>query len=199
MFIKDTDKIQEHVDVDTVQRTREITEDALQQRITLEKHSTGMDAQMDMTDPEARWGRKMDVKDVIKNLQVMNDKLIFEVANAMPTLMGMYIMEWIRDDNGGLVYDRRYIMAMENGTMPEFTIVFADKIEIPDPKNPAGTVKIKSFAAMKRGWRAILVTLLREKLITESDIQRHFKITEGRESRVWQEETGQQERITIGE
>lgn len=192
MLIKDSKVIQEHNEKQVTNRTREITQLAMDAKIASEDHMTGMDAGMDMTNPEARWGRRMHVSDVVAMLKTMNPKLVFEVSQHLSTLMGIYIPEWELDPATlGWSYNKRYIMCMENGVMPEFTIVYADQIELP---NDDGTTKrIKQYTAMKRGWRAVLVTLLWEKLITEAQIAQYFRVGrgEGQESRIWQEETGQ--------
>lgn len=196
MLIKDSEVILEHKEREIVERTRQQTRDAIDERVKGESLSTGMDAGMDMTDPDQRWGRKMHVNSVVRMLHEMNPNLVFEVSKHLSTLMGIYIPEWELDAATlGWHYNKRYIMAMENDMMPEFTIVYADQIELP---NEDGTTRrIKQYTAMKRGWRAVLVTLLWEKLITEDQIARYFNVSQGQESRIWQQETGQAQRITI--
>jgi hypothetical protein len=197
MLIKDDAVIQSHAEKAVTERTRDITTKALEERVRNESLSTGADAGMDMTNPEARWGRKMDVQDVIRNLRLMNTNLTFEPARNFPSLMGVYVTEWTRDEStGGLSYGRRYVMAMENGMMPEFTIVYADQIMLPDPKDPQAKMRLKQFSSMKRGWRAVLVTLLREGIIQEGQLTQ-WKITEGQESRVWKEETEGTQPISV--
>src|SRR6266478_5344853 len=199
MLIKDSETILEHGERLIQDRTQETTKHALEQQIRREGAATGADAGMDMTDPEQRWGRRMHVTDVIKCLKRMNPGLIFEVSRHTNTLMGIYIMDWVRDDLGTLQYERRFIMGCENGIMPEFTIVIPEYISIPDPndRSAEAKVKIKQFAGMKRGWRAILVTLLREGLVTSENVMKEFRIPQGRESRIWHEETCQGQAITV--
>lgn len=192
MLIKDNKVIVSHQQQAVIDRTREQTDKAIAERIANESHMTGMDASMDMTNPEARWGRKLHVDQVMGMLKVLNPNLQFEVSRNLSTLMGMYINEWVLDPNTlGWQYNRRFIMAMENGIMPEFTIVFAEQIELPGSE-PGQVARIKSYNAMKRGWRAVLVTLLQQKLITESDIAKYFNIAQGQESANWQKESGNQ-------
>lgn len=165
-------------------------------RYTLDTHEKEQDARNEVTyapdgeadrlNPEQQLGRQLHVNDVIQKLQRMNSKLIFEVAIKDPTKYGVYIERKGNDLKTGMPGNFKLCIAgMENGWMPEFSVM-APRME--DRPTEDGRIEstMKHAYEHKRGWRTVLAKLYVAQLITESQIEKEFTVAEGRSSELWQ-------------
>jgi|SRR5215471_2229665 len=138
---------------------------------------------------EAGVGRPLTGAQVRQRLLLLNPALIFEPS----TYPGrVCIKKWINDPVLGETL--HYLCAMEEGLMPEYSILHFIEEEYYDATTlatPEGTglkktrVKIDEHNPETRGWRTILVRLIEERLISEAGATRLFGLP-SMQSRNWQ-------------
>jgi hypothetical protein len=71
--------------------------------------------------------------------------------------------------------------------MPEFSIMEAEVKLVPDPNAIGGHRPQTTMAKEVRGWRTVLAMLLKKRIITAHDVEKHFQISLGRDSARWQQ------------
>ena len=103
----------------------------------------------DVTDWDQIVGIPLTGARIISRLKKLNPSLWFEVSNADPNKMGIYLL--CSDLQGGM--DRKFICGMEREINPEFSLRIVD-----DKGEAKGIIS---------GWRRVLMRLIRERLITE--------------------------------
>jgi hypothetical protein len=86
---------------------------------------------------------------------------------------------------------------MEAGIMPEFSVLHKQTKEVPNPDAFGNTEPtrdhnwntVDTFSGETRGWRTILIRLMRASLITRLDVEKYFSWTPSVESANWYEKT----------
>jgi hypothetical protein len=157
-----------------------------------EEAATPTDAGRDQTNLAECMGRAVKVRDFKATLLKLNPDLVFQLSKGDPSKYGVYVKGLVWDKTlNRMVVGLRHICGMESGSnigtiddgvMPEFSVILADDEIVPD----GDTIKkVKKFRAEIRGWRTVLAALYLERLITESQIEAHFKISQGRDSENW--------------
>ena len=68
-----------------------------------------------------------------------------------------------------------FVLVCEGDYMPEWTIFGTNEVKVPDarPEGPWKTVKIP-WRRQKRGWREVLIMLIRKQLVTLDAVERVF-------------------------
>lgn len=127
------------------------------------------DAGRDVTDI-AQAGRWLSPRKIKKALKQLNAKLTFEVAHADPSKTGTYLIDG-ESNLGTLYHGMKFICGMESGYSPEFSIRIA---------------KDGSMEKEIRGWRTVLASLIRQRLIDKYEAENLFKVNFGRDSENWQ-------------
>lgn len=164
----------------TRERTRALSDEALLRELEQNAHAVSADGEIDTTSSEAQVGRATTSQEMEKRLVRCNNRLYFEVSRGDPSKVGIYHIE-----------DRRlrHVCGMENGWMPEFSIRHFQEIRLPSPSIEGEWITRRTFTKETRGWRTVLARLLREKLITSSQIEAGWKVSRGRTSEKWQRAT----------
>jgi hypothetical protein len=138
---------------------------------------------------EAGVGRALFGTEVKKRLLQLNPALIF---NDSPHPGRICINRWISDPVLGETL--HYVCAMERGLMPEFSILNFVEEEYFDAQTqvtPEGTgmaktrVKIDEHNPETRGWRTVIMHLIKERLISREGAERLFGLP-SHDSRNWQ-------------
>lgn len=169
------------------ERTRFMNRMNLRDKISREEHCTSPDGAVDTTNAEQQLGRPLTCKEITKRLKRCNQNFVFERSKADGTKMGIYIVETRPDAVTGFVStQRRFVCGMEFGISPEFSIRHYEDEKIPDPEVEGHWRIIKHFKKETRGWRTVLMRLMKERLITEAQVNQHFETAAGRDSRNWQ-------------
>jgi hypothetical protein len=127
------------------------------------------DAGFDTTSAAQQLGRPMLASAIQAKLKTLNPSFIFERSVADPSKMGIYVFDGV-SNMGTLYAGRRFVMGMEAGMTPEFSIRENDG---------------KKITSEIRGWRTVLVRLIRERLIARTAAENAFHINTGRESENW--------------
>lgn len=138
---------------------------------------------------EAGVGRPLGGMEVQRRLLQLNPALIFEPSSYPGRIC---IKHWILDPVLGKTL--QYVCAMERGLMPEFSILNYVEEEYFDARTratPEGTglikkrLKIDEKNPETRGWRTVLVRLIKERLISREGAERLFGLP-SHDSRNWQ-------------
>lgn len=166
-----------------------LAHDILSNTITVED-----DAGCDTSNLVAQLGRPMTAQDVIRKLKLCNSKLIF-TKHPTYALYGIYIE---REQK------KVHICGMESGIMPEFSVLHKTTKRVANPElfgkeKPTREVdwmKVPTFASETRGYRTVLVRLLHQKLITQSQVEQHFGWTPTRQSEKWHQQTKETIHVT---
>lgn len=186
---KRTEQFQQFLGWDKIQQTRIEMETAEKDHIRKETDPMTPDGGMLVTDSEQRMGRPLHHKDLQRKLRKINRNFHFETSLSDSTKIGIYLIvpsdsfQDVKKHRGNLVF----ITGMGAGLMPEFSIIECEVKGIPDPESSDGMKWVNSMAAEKRGWRTVLFNLLKWKLITSADLEKHFKISLGKDSDRWRQ------------
>lgn len=169
MILKDTEYQQREAESKHADEVNERTRNLVAGHEVRNAETLADDAGRKVTDREqaGRWLSPLKFKKALKHL---NPKLSFEVAHADPSKTGIYFCDGVSNE-GTLYHGLRFICGMESGYSPEFSI----RLE----KNGAMTKEV-------RGWRTVLATLIRARLIEKYEAETLFKVHFGRESENWQ-------------
>lgn len=136
--------------------------------------TVAMDGDICTTSLEQQLGNPLSTTELLRRVKLMNPDLIFEQSIRFPDRVGIYVQEKrphvLKLD---AAMDKRMIVAMQMGVMPERTVRHVKKTKVPSADN-AGWQEVEEFAGQTRGWRMVLLRLLQERLITPSQIDRYF-------------------------
>ena len=134
-----------------------------------------------MTNEQARLGRPLMPIDLEQRLSRLNSDLVYEVIEANPTHKRLSVMR-----NG----EKVFVAVYENSLMPERSIMRSRVVEVPDPKVThidradmpkhegdlrPGWRRIEIPGGEKvRGWRAVLVRLIQQGIISLTQAEDAF-------------------------
>jgi hypothetical protein len=148
-----------------------------------QRRNAAMDGSRPMDTAEAQVGRPMSHDMVQKRLETLNRNLIFQVSPADNTKVGIYILDKTATEG------RRFIMGMEHGWAPEFTIRKLRWVKRLVVANPVPQYEdIPEYAGEKRGWRKVLAVLIRGRYISKVGAEKAFGLPT-LDSKQWQELT----------
>lgn len=177
------------------QRAASLRDQAILHDIHSNSITVSDDNGTDVSNLLAQMGRPLSAQEVIRRLKIINPSLIFELSIKYPNLYGIYINHQQRNATGGWDTVKTHICGMESGIMPEFSVLHKKKINVVDPDvfsgkqlprdEKAGWKEIDTFSDETRGWRSVLIRLMKQKLITRYDVQRHFNWLPDRDSKKW--------------
>ena len=161
------------------------------QRLKDERHrNDGLlipDGATDVTDPLAQKGRALSRHQIMERLTRINPALCYETSLRYPAQGGIYVVENRLDPVTGRIGCKRFICGIPNGTVNEFSLRLTLPSVIPDPDIALHWQAIQRVDQQTPGWRSILLRLMREGLITPSQTEQEFQITQGRSSQKWQQ------------
>jgi len=200
MLILDTPAQERWAGQGAQERTMAQRQNALAQEIQSNTISVRDDGGRDTSSLLAQMGRPLGSVEVQRRLHLCNPKLIFERCIRYPELTGVYIELDERTAAGGWTKRKVHLFGMESGIMPEFSVLHQTTKHMPNPEVIAGGGKeiareavkwmeVPTFAGETRGWRTVLIRLLKAKLITRADVERHFDWAPSQDSQRWAEQT----------
>lgn len=197
MLVLDTPAQERWVSNGERERAIEKRKQELEQEIRSNTISVGDDAGRDTSSLLAQMGRPLASAEVQRRLHLCNPKLIFIVAPLHPELTGIYIEKDEKLLTGGFAKRRIHVCGMESGVMPEFSVLHQTMKRVPDPELLGQVVtrdavkwkEIPTFYAETRGWRTVLLRLMKAQLITRGDVEKHFGWTPSKESEKWHSQT----------
>lgn len=169
MIVKDTEYQEREAESKKADDITEKTRNLVAFQEARKAETIADDAGRNVTNQEqaGRWLAPLKLKRALKQL---NPNFHFEIAHGDPSKTGIYLNDGV-SNQGTLYHGLRFICGMESGYSPEFSI----RIE----KNGEMTKEV-------RGWRTVLATLIRSRLIEKYETETLFKIHSGRDSENWQ-------------
>lgn len=178
------------LDSEQLERQRQITRAREQQHRTREmvranreakERTVANDGLLVTTDMAQQWGCPMTSVQLFEKLKVLNPGLIYEVTKNNDRLAGLYRMKDVLED-GVTRRKKAFICGMERGFMPERSV------RVPRIEKVAGEdglTEVHTFDHEIRGWRTVLARLIQERLITKTQAETAFPLSDGQSSN-WQ-------------
>ena len=165
---------------DLLERSRHLGLQQLRQE--LERNDTLLrpDGAADVADEQQQQGRRLSRAELVRRIQKLNPKVFYEQSVRYPDQGGLYL------DDIRSPYGKRLVVGFPHDIVNEFSTVLTKPAVIPDLTIAAHWQKIKQVDSRIPGWRTVLYKLLMEGLVTMNQIEREFKISEGRSSQFWQ-------------
>lgn len=139
------------------------------------------DGDIDTTSPEAQRGRSISRSSFVHRVRKLNPNLWYEQSVRYPQQGGIYIQD------PSSPYGKRMVCGMPHEHLNEFSLRITVPEVIPAIGTQAQWETIQRVDQQEPGWRAILLTLLKEGLLSPSGIDREFNIIGGRSSQKWQQ------------
>jgi len=186
MLLYDTPTQERHVTGLKIESTRQLTEEALAQKIRGDSELLVPDNGVDVTNHEAQAGQTLKLEDFKTRLTRCNSGFTFERSIQYPELMGIYIT--VKDPV--FPHENKTIQLYVGGFnwfphIDEFTTVGYKEEEHPKCDGTGETEKRQIITGVKRGgWRRVLAFLLHKHYITVGDVEREFPSIQ-RDSRLW--------------
>lgn len=199
MLILDTPAQVRWADAGANERTRDQRSDALEREIQSSIVSINLDDEWDCTSLEQRIGRPLATEEVKRRLLLCNPNLIIEPSIRYPEMTGIYFEKDERTAAGSWVKRKVFLFTLSSApVMPEKEVVHVRMKRVPNPEVVAGAGKEIAREAVHwieipepydytRGWRTVLIRLLKAELLTRADVEKHFGWTCN--SRNWAEQT----------
>lgn len=159
-----------------VERTRELTAKALADQIASNDTILAPDDKFDVTEANAQLGRTLTWRELQTKLHACNPNLFFEVSISCPSLRGAYAMLPDKANPWQSAKVKTYLAGFPNSErIPEFSIQHYKLDRRPIPGDANGQWETyKKFTHTTRGWRNVLVMLLRQGLLQPGAVQRNF-------------------------
>ena len=138
------------------------------------------DGDSDVTNPEAQAGRWMMRSEFIERIRKLNSNVWYEQSIRYPAQGGIYIHDEYSP------YRKRMVVGLPHDRIDEFSTVLTVPAIIPDASIAPHWHTIQKVDNKRPGWRAVLLKLLMEGILTSGQVEKEFKISEGRSSQFWQ-------------
>ena len=144
------------------------------------------DGSADVTNPEVQAGRRMTRQEFVRRLQKLNRNLKYHQSKNFPKQGGVYMVGYRRDNLvGTLEYGEWFVCGIPHEVINEFSVRLTKPVVIPSAIDPVWEM-MNQVDGMERGWRAVLLKLLMDGLLTPTQIDQEFQISKGRSSQLWQ-------------
>ncbi len=161
--------------------------DLLLNDIADRKSYVAPDGDIDITKPGAQRGRPILASDMMKRLTRLNPNIKFK-ASTNPDILGIYYITNQPDPMTGKSPWCRHICGMPSGEISEFHQPLIVTEKIPDPNNGLNVIDGQTLEGHIPGWRAILLSLIKEDIIFPYQAEAEFKVSQGRSSKRWQQQ-----------
>lgn len=178
---------EELLKAEIIERTRAEDQARLEEEIERESNLLRPDGDMDVTDPEQQAGRMLPRSLILARLRKLNPCLVYEQSKNYPEKGGIYYDGYLEDKvTGKLEYGHYFLCGIQHDYVREFDLRIAIPSVIPDPTIALHWQDISRVDSRERGWRSILLTLVKEGVIELDKAMTAFHLTEGRSSKNWQ-------------
>ena len=145
------------------------------------------DGGADRTNVCAQLGRPLRRQEVIRRLRLLNSRFMYEQSRNYPQQGGIYVNDPRLDPVTLREIGKRFVCGIPHNIVSEFDLQQMEDAKLPDPDVPLHWQKVPDLKQHIPGWRSILLRLAGEGWITLADIEKFFKISEGRSSQRWQQ------------
>jgi hypothetical protein len=185
-LVIDSAGIERRKEVTVWERTKAMSDAAVKRDWENNFVTHAPDGERPTTTLEAQLGRPLSRMQFEQRLKKCNPALFVEVSKGFPDKAGIYVMDGLPDNLGVIRKQKRFVTGMMNGYMPEFSVRHTEMEEVPNPSSPGEMVKREKFIGETRGWRTVLSTLIRSRLVSSASAEKNFETSKGQESRNWQ-------------
>ena len=158
MLSKDTEWLKREAKLQIAEAQRERMHGMVASQEERQDAVTAADGKFDVTSFDQQVGKPMTGLEVQRRIKMLNPGLSFEVSRAFPDRDNVLI----KNETG-----RRYLFSMENGL------------------NPERSVKDSRGICVMKGWRTVLVQLIKERAITVQGAERLFDVNNGFDTPNW--------------
>lgn len=174
---------------DRIAENRHRQKEQLQSRIKDFEGYVAPDGDADITNKDVQAGRPLHRREVMRRLHRLNPNLRYEQADSPghQDKGGIYSVENRVDPVTLKAPWKRFVCGIPHDMVSEFHVPVTVEHVMPDPDNPSNQIVVKRLSGAIPGWRAVLLRLLKENLVTPAGIDREFHITQGRDSKRWKE------------
>lgn len=183
------------------EKVRQQRADALAQEILSNTVSVNLEDGWDATKLAARMGQPLTTIEVGRRLKLCNPRLIIEKSIQYPDLTGIYLDADERSPAGTWTKRKVFLFTMASGAiMPEFEVAHTTVKKVPNPdvvnagdkqvaRDAVEWLEVPTVEDLTRGWRTVLIRLLKAKLINRGDVEKHFGWLPSHASEKWYTQT----------
>jgi hypothetical protein len=184
-LILDSSAIEKHKRASVYERTKQVADAAVKQDWQGNFVTHAPDGERPVTSLEAQLGRPLTRLQIEQRLKKCNPNLFVEVSKGFSNKAGIYTVNGVPDELGVIRKQKQFLVGMEAGFSPEFSVRHIEYEEVPNPSCPGEMTKRPKFKGETRGWRTVLAALIRSRHLTLGDAETNFEINKGQESRNW--------------
>ena len=163
-----------------IERSRAQSQSNLRQERERNARLLNPDGDSDVSSMEAQQGRRLHRTEVVRRIKKLNPNIWYETSIRYPAQGGLYI------EDGRSPYRKRLLVGMPDGIVNEFSTVLTKPALIPDMTVAAHWQTIQQVDSKLPGWRAVLLKLLMEGIVSMAGVEKEFQISKGRSSQFWQ-------------
>jgi hypothetical protein len=173
---------------------------ALDEEIKSNITSVRIDDEQDCTSLVERMGTPLPTAEVERRLKLCNANLIFERSLTDEKYIGLCFERDERTPAGGWAKRKVHLFTFAStDIMPEKEVAHVAMKKVPNPDFIAATdgrkvdrdtvrwIEVPTLVDLTRGWRTVVLRLLKAELITLGDVEKHFPRSPN--SKNWQEQT----------
>ncbi len=179
MLTLDTQKIAEHKAAEQLFRTREVTLHGTQN----ETRDAGLVEHRDssVANPERQAGKKLSPTEFMAKLRKVNPDIILEPHPGVsaPKNTAFHRLNKDKACLHLVIGDvKKFLLVCEGDYMPEWTVMTTKKIKAPEGNYVQGLWKMTPIPwnIEKRGWREVLIWLIRMKVVSLEPVERIFGV-----------------------
>lgn len=184
-LVLDTATIEKHQRASVYERTKQVADAAVKKDWESNFVTHAPDGDRPTTVFEAQLGRPLTRLQIEQRLKKCNPNLFVEISKADPKKAGVYRVASIPDELGVVRSQKQFLTGMESGFSPEFSVRHIEYEEVPNPSCPGEMTKRPKFKGETRGWRTVLLALVRSKNLSIGAASREFELNKGQESKNW--------------
>jgi hypothetical protein len=173
---------------------------ALDDEIKSNITSVNIEDDEDCSNLFARLGTPLPTLEVQRRLKLCNSNLIFEHSLTDPKYVGLYFEKDERTDAGGWAKRKVFLFTLSStDIMPEREVAHVKMKRVPNPEFIAAQggqqvdrdivrwIEVPTLVDLTRGWRTVVLRLLKAELLTRAQVEEHFGWTLN--SKNWQLQT----------
>lgn len=198
MFILDTPAQTRAISGSRSERIAEARAAALAKEIASNTISVNIDDEHNCSSLDERIGKPLMTSEVIRRLKLCNSRLVCERSINFPEMTGIYIDKDEQTEAGAWVTRKVFLFTLSSGDiMPEFEVAHVTFKQVPNPEVVNATsgqevprdachwIMVPTVYDLTRGWRTVLIRLLRAGLINRHDVETHFGWAPSVDSQNW--------------
>ena len=172
-----------------VAKTRTVLETHERDQNARDEATYAPDGAVDRLNPQAQMGRTIPVHDMILRLKRMNPNLITEIHQTNPSRYCVSIEKDGHNIKTGQRGRYKQFLCAFGATedLPEFSVM-GSRMEDRPTRDGRIENRIKHAYEKTRGWRTVVAKLCAAGVISEAQIEKEFRVGEGRSSELWQKQ-----------